>query len=89
MSKRPYMLCSECQGRLHSAKRPGAADAMLAALGTGPKTLRELAIGVYGADSSANRRKAGWNLKRYRDVAEPMGDGMWRLIQQQHVEAAE
>lgn len=88
MSKRPYMLCSECQGRLHAAKRPGAAASILGALGTGPKTLRELAIGVYGADTPGNRRKAGWNLKRYRDVVESLGDGVWAL--RTHVsEAAE
>lgn len=69
-------------------RRADAGAAILQALNAGPRTLSELAIGVYGYDAVATRRKVSANLKSYRDFVEPLGDGKsWRLSR--HVEAAE
>lgn len=90
-------LCTRCRRALRKepysqhARRYDAGNEVLRALGTGPRTLRQLAIGVYGEDSADNRCKVSRLLCAHRDVVEPLGDRKtWRLVGiAEHVEAAE
>lgn len=86
-------LCPRCRRALRKApthaRRYNAGNEVLRALSTGPRTLRQLAVGVYGEDSADNRCKVSRLLFAHRDVVEPIGDRKtWRLVQQ-HAEAAE
>lgn len=66
----------------------GAADSILRALGTGPRTLAELAFGVYGANRPELRRRVTWMLREHRDVVERVGPSTWAL-RKHAAEAAE
>lgn len=55
------------------------ADALVRALSAGPKTLSELADGLYGNALPESRRKVTWNLREYRDVVERVAPSTWAL----------
>jgi hypothetical protein len=83
-------LCEQCQCVLDAAPTFGdKTSAMLRALGTGPKHLRDLAIAMYGRDTANYRRRAATLLKQHRpDVESVDGKGTWRMAQLR-AEAAE
>jgi hypothetical protein len=90
-------LCSRCRRVLRKfpnaaerrTRRHDAGNEVMRALSVGPRTLGQMAEGVYGADTPANRRKVSAQLGIHRDFVEPLRDGKtWRLAQQ-HAEAAE
>lgn len=76
------MLCERCQRVLEPEVAVGAKMAtILRAFNLGDRTLGQLALAVYGRDTSSNRRKvSGLIRKCLRDVLEPVdGKGTWRL----------
>lgn len=90
MSKHADKLCARCQCEIaHQKRKTGAGSDVLQALNAGPRTVSQLAIGVYGYDSSGTRRKVSWLLKSYRDFVMPAGPGRWALAGRRHIEAAE
>jgi len=73
-------LCIHCRCEL--VEEPATKqDAILRALGLGPRNLAQLAMGVYGANTPANRRKVSYQLREMRPAVESVcaQTGLWRL----------
>ena len=84
--------CARCHRAIKNA-RPLVTpiyQRVLRALGTGPRTIGQLAHGIYGSDTPYNCRRASKQLtERCGDLVEPVPGkrGTWRLWQ--HYEQGE
>lgn len=79
--------CFKAEGEALVGRRVDVQDAVLSALSIGPRTLKQIAEGVYGSAAPEHRRKVTWILRNHRDVVERIAPSTWAL--RTHAEAAE
>ena len=75
------MITCSCHPRTAARlpRRHLAGADILRALNSGPRTLSQLAIGVYGDDEPSTIRRVSYVLSKYRDFVRSDGSGTWEL----------
>ena len=74
------MITCSCHGtNARGPRLESAGSDVLCALNNGPRTLGEIAHGVYGADTLHNRRKVTWVLKQYREHVRRVAPSTWEI----------
>jgi len=74
--------CARCCAEMQvESQKSGKQDAILRALGLGPRNLMQLATGVYGSDAPVFRKRVSAHLKLLQPAVERVPDriGLWRL----------